>query len=387
MSTRTVRVPQGDTELATLERILVESFGTDGLPWSTWMSRLGHENLRVVAEDGVIRGGMGFYPFAQWWGGERVPLFGFAGVGVAPEARGTGLARAFLVETLREAREKETPLCGLYASSAAVYRSMGFEQAGTTQRWSAPIASLPEGDHELACTSFDADTDHSLRGLYETRARRWSGHLHRSEAMWERIARPYEGVARGYRFGPAHAPEGYVVYSHQAEQHLHFAVVLRDLVLATPAAARRCAALLRDLRSLASDVRWLGCSSDPLVSLLPEQTARPIEHSRWMLRIVDPARALSMRGYLRDGEARFRVRDALFGDTCIQLTVAGGRPEVSSVDSATLTIDTRALSALYSGFAHPDTLVLTGLVEGSRAELDALARLFADREPWLCDWF
>ena len=59
-----------------------------------------------------------------------------------------------------------------------------------------------------------------------------------AEAMWERIARPYEGVARGYRFGPADAPEGYIVYSHQAGQHLHFAVVIRDLVLATPGAAR-----------------------------------------------------------------------------------------------------------------------------------------------------
>lgn len=387
MSTRTVRTPETDSERATLERILVESFGTDGLPWSTWMARIGHENLRVVTEDGAIRGGMGFYPFAQWWGGQRLPLFGYAGVGVAPEARGTGLARAFLVETLREAREKETPLCALYASSVAVYRSIGFEQAGTTQRWSAPISSLPRGDHALSCAPFDPDTDRSLRGLYEARARGWSGHLDRSEAMWERIARPYEGIARGYRFGPAEAPEGYVVYSHQAEQHLHFAIVIRDLVLATPAAARRCAALLGDLRSLATDVRWLGCSSDPLVSLLPEQTARPIEHGRWMLRIVDPARALSMRGYVRDGEARVRVRDAIFGDTCLALRVTQGRAEVTPVAAADLTLDTRALAALYTGFAHPSTLALMGLVEGPREELDALARLFVDREPWLCDWF
>ena len=94
-----------------------------------------------------------------------------------------------------------------------------------------------------------------------------------------------------------------------------------------------------------------------------------------------------MRGYLRDGEARFRVRDPLFGDACFQLAVAGGRAEVTSIDSATLTLDTRALAALYSGFTHPDTLALTGLVEGPRRELDALALLFADREPWLCDWF
>ena len=41
---------------------------------------------------------------------------------------------------------------------------------------------------------------------------------------------------------------------------------------------------------------------------VPEQTAKPIEHSRWMLRILDPVRALSMRGHAREGEARVRVR-------------------------------------------------------------------------------
>jgi predicted acetyltransferase len=62
------------------------------------------------------------------------------------------------------------------------------------------------------------------------------------------------------------------------------------------------------LRTKFIEKRIVTLPSDPLVSLLPEQTAKPIEHSRWMLRILDPVRALSMRGHAREGEARVRVR-------------------------------------------------------------------------------
>lgn len=387
MSDRIVRAPIDEAERERLEQILIESFGADDLAWTTWMERIGHENLRVVVENGAIRGGCGFYPFAQHWGGPPIPMAGFAGVGVTPEARGTGLARTFMVATMREARERGIPLAGLYASSAAVYRSLGFEQAAATIRWCAPIASLPRGEASLACEPFDPATDTSLRVLYEARARSWSGHLDRHEPMWQRIARPYKGVARGYRFGSADAPEGYVVYTHDAGENLHFSVVLKDVVLTTPRAAQRLFALLHGLRSLATDVRWLGCASDPLVSLLPEQTARPIEHSRWMLRILDPVRALTMRGYAREGEACVRVRDPVFGDVALRLLVRGGRAHVETIEDAPLSIDTRALAALYAGVTQPGTLALMGLTEGPAAELEALAHLFADREPWLCDWF
>lgn len=387
MTHRIVRAPRDATERQRLETILVESFGSDDMSWATWMDRIGHDSLRVVVEDGAIRGGCGFYSFGQHWGGARLPIIGIAGVGVAPEARGKGLARTFLVETMRQARERGVPLAGLYASSAAVYRSLGFEQAGTTIRWSAPIASLPPGDAALPCGPFDPNEDTSLRGLYDARARSWSGHLHRNEAMWQRIARPYKGIARAYRFGSADAPEGYVVYTHDAGENLHFSVVIKDLVLTTPRAAQRAMALFSGLRSLATDLRWLGCASDPLVSLLPEQTSKPIEHSRWMLRILDPIRALAMRGYEHDGAARVRVRDPLFGDVTLAIGVEDGRASVQPIDDATLVLDTRALAALYAGQTRPSTLRLMGLVEGPDEELHALAALFADREPWLCDWF
>jgi predicted acetyltransferase len=271
-----------------------------------------------------------------------------------------------------------------------VYRSVGFECAGTTMRFSAPIASLPRGDASLACEPFVPDGDASLRALYEARARSWNGHLDRSEAIWTRIAQPYKGVARGYRFGSATAPEGYVVYMHAPhDATLHFGVVLRDLVLATPAAAQRFAALVHGLRSLGEEVRWLGCASDPLVALLPEQTAKVTEHGRWMLRVLDPVRALAQRGYLVDGQSRIDVRDPDLGDVGLSIVVRGGVAEVErrAFGGAPVTLDRRALAALYTGFAHPHALKGAGLVEGDPDQLARFAALFAGAEPWLCDWF
>ena len=385
-----VRRAENEDERVRFERMLQESFGSDDLPWSLWMERIGHENLRVLLDGGALLGGLGFYRFGQFWGGAAVPMIGLAGVGVAPAARGRGLGKRVLLHTLREARDEGIPLAALYASSLSVYRAIGFEPAGTSLRLSAPIASLPPGDATLACEPFSPDDVAPLRPLYESRARAWNGHLDRSDAIWARIGKPYKGVARGYRFGPASAPEGYVLYMHAPnDASLHFDVVLRDLVLATPAAAQRCMALLSGMRSLANDVRWLGCASDPLLAMLPEQTSKVIEHGRWLLRILDPVRALAQRGYAADGEASIDVRDPDLGDTGLAIRVRDGRAEVQGrpFGHAAATLHTRALAALYSGYAHPTTLFAAGLASGDRQTVTSLARLLSGGEAWLCDWF
>jgi predicted acetyltransferase len=391
--TDVVRTARDDDERAALAAVLVESFGNEELPWARWMDRIGHENVRVLAHDGAIRGGLGFYPMGQHWGGARVAAIGLAGVGIAPAYRGRGLARTLVAETLADARARHVPLALLYASSTTVYRSAGFEQAGTSIRYAAPTATLGRGDAALECAPFDPASDEAmapLRALYEARAQRWNGHLDRNEAIWARITRPYVGTSRGYRFGPADRPEGYVVYQHAPRpEGLEFTIALRDLVLDTPAAARRCATLLSDLRSLGSEVRWLGCAADPLVSLLPEQTARVLESHRWMLRLVDTEAALRERGYACEGQARFGVRDPLFGDLGLRLAVRDGRPELARepFDRMPTILHVRGLAALYTGFAHPVTLRAMGLLEGDLEPALSLARLFAGPEPWLCDWF
>ncbi|MGE0788656.1 MAG: enhanced intracellular survival protein Eis [Sandaracinaceae bacterium] len=390
MSTIVVRPAEGESDRAALDAILRESFGHPALPWATWMERIGHENLRVATVGGEILGGLGFYRFGQYWGGRSVSLIGLAGVGVDPRARGRGIAKRFLVDTLAEARDEGVPLAGLYASSVSVYRSVGFEQTAAMIQYVAPIAALPPGDGALACEAYDPREDGATRALYVERARGWNGHLDRNPAMWERIAAPYDAVPRAYRFGDAAAPEGYVVYQElPAAGALHFRVRIRDYALATPAAARRACALLYGLRSLGEELEWFGCGADPWVSLMPEERARADKYARSMTRILDAPKALAARGYETSGEARFDLRDPLFGDVGLHVRVRDGRAEVAvePFGRAKLTLDPRALAGLYANSMHPSTARAMGLLDGDEAAAHALARLFAGPEPWVCDWY
>ena len=93
------------------------------------------DEVRVVQRDGELVGAAVLIPMGQHFLGARVPILGVAGVLVPPAARGLGVARHLMVEILREAGARGAPLVTLYASTVPLYRSVGFERAGT--RWTA----------------------------------------------------------------------------------------------------------------------------------------------------------------------------------------------------------------------------------------------------------
>jgi len=74
-------------------------------------------------------------PMGQWWGSQRVPMTGIAGVGVTPEYRGTGVAIALVQDTVKELHRQGVPLSVLYPATQHLYRKAGYEQAGTACWW------------------------------------------------------------------------------------------------------------------------------------------------------------------------------------------------------------------------------------------------------------
>ncbi len=383
-------IPDAD-QRAALERLLQQSYAIPSIPWTKFFERIGHDRLRVSVQDGLVVGGLAAYPLAQFFGGQSVPLAGISGVGVSPEARGRGLAKAMLLRTLEQLRET-SPLAGLFASTTTLYRSCGFEQAGTVMYFSAPLASFPRGDRALACTALPPRTYEPLRAPYERRARQWTGHLDRSTAIWERLVDPYDDIAYTYVFGEdPSALDGYIVFlQKQNPASLHFHVIVRDVAMSTRAAAQRILGFLHDLRSLAEVIVWRGCAADPLLTLLPEQMHTVQRHERWMLRILDVPRALAARGYppLR-AEVHLAVHDATFPVNAGRriFSVEGGRGEAHEGGRGDVTIDVRGLAALYSGFATPYTLRAAGLIDGPDAALATLATIFAGPEPWCADHY
>lgn len=381
-----LRVPD-EAQRGELERVLRLSFASPTVSWARFFERVGFERLRVVCEGARVVGGLAAYRFGQFFGGASVPIAGVAGVGIAPDARGRGLAKGMLVRTLEQLRA-DTPVAGLYASTTTLYRSCGFEQAGTAMHFTAPLASFPRGDRALACVALPPKTHEPLHAAYDRRARHWTGHLDRTPALWERVVEPYDDAAYAYVVGDG---DGYVVFQQKpAADSLHFRVVVRDLVMGTRGAAQRILGFFHDLRSLAEDITWRGCAADPLLSLLPEQTQTVRRHERWMLRVLDVPRALAARGYPPiETEVHLALHDAQFPDNGGRwiFAVSGGRGRAERGGRGDVTLDVRALAALYSGFATPHSMRAAGLLDGPDEALVTLAAAFAGPEPWCADHY
>ena len=383
-----VAIPDSE-QRAAFERLLQMSFAVPHISWARFFERVGHQRLRVALEGGTVLGGLAAYDLRQFFGGTSIPVAGIAAVGVAPEARGRGIAKATLLQALAELRPT-TPLAGLYASTTTLYRSCGFEQAGTAMFFSAPLASFPRGDRALACTQLPDKAHAPLHAPYDARARAWTGHLDRTTAIWERLVEPHDDTAYAYLVGEPGAPEGYIVFLQKPKESLHFRIVVRDVAMSTRGAAQRILGFLHDLRSLADDIVWRGCAADPLLSLLPEQTQTVTRHERWMLRILDVSAALAARGYPpMSAEVHLAVHDAHFQENRGRrvLVVDQGRASTREGGRGDVTLDVRGLAALYSGFATPYTLRAAGLLDGPDEALHTLAMLFAGPEPWCADHF
>ena len=77
-----------------------------------WLKRMGVENIRLIREEKEIVGGLVVIPMGQWWNGATVPMTGIAGVGIAPESRGSGAALSLMQQTIKELYKNGVALSG-----------------------------------------------------------------------------------------------------------------------------------------------------------------------------------------------------------------------------------------------------------------------------------
>ena len=98
--------------------------------------------LLVDGPRGEVAAASHIRPFHQWFGGRAVPLGGYSPVAVLPEYRGRGLARAVVAGQYPDMRERGEVVAGLYPASLALYRSVGFELAGSYVARRFPAAEV-----------------------------------------------------------------------------------------------------------------------------------------------------------------------------------------------------------------------------------------------------
>jgi predicted acetyltransferase len=361
-----------------------------------WVDMEGPDTFRLVTRHGQLVGGMTVQRMGQWFGDRSVPCGAVRCVAVRPDARAGGVARFLMAESLLELREQGFPLAALYPATQRLYRSVGYETAGSKVDWLFDLHRLEVRERTLDVRAGGPADLPLLRELYQRRARGGQGLLDRSDWMWERVtlngleAEPRaiwilegddgaEGYALTHNAGGWGAPD-------------KMQVVVRDHVALTQAAGLRLLALLGDHRSIVEKAVISGGPALPLMHLMPQPVWTPPHKSGcWMLRIVDVAAALQARGFGpgRAGRLELDVTDDVLPANQGRwvLEVADGQAEVRPGGSGSLRLDVRGLAALYSGFSTARELSSVGLADGPEAQLDLATSLFAGPAPWMPDHF
>ena len=392
-------------DLEALAPIVGWAFGGGTSRALDWLRGSGAPQVRVACLDGRVSGGLLEIPMGQWYGGKSVPTLGLAGVAIAPEARGQGLALGLLRATLREARARGVALSTLYPSTFSLYRKAGYELAGSFCRFTLQLRQLPRSLRQLPVEVLGDSLQPSIEATYRDVARQHPGYLDRGAYVWNRVRRPDMEVARAFGVAGPNGLDGYAYLKVTAPRRLPLELALSDFVSRTPAALASMLAFLADHLTTAERATWTGGPCDPRLLGIPERAISAVIEDYWMLRLVDVKAALLARGYPELGHPALDVALDLHVDDEFlpensgryPLRVQSGvarleAPGSSSIRSGPATVpvvrlSAGALAALYSGFVSPAQLAFSRQLDADARGLGALSVLFSGSAPGLSDFF
>lgn len=337
----------------------------------------------------------------QWWDGAAVGAADIAGVAVLPEHRGRGLARSLLRHVLSAARARGAAVSNLYCTSAAVYRSLGYEVTGALRTMDLPALALnrsrPDSPTDIRAGQ-PADLS-SVQQLYEQVARTGNGMLTRSGLAFPP---PPEGqLPLGADGLTLVERDGQLVGSATWRRGAGYGdgAVLRvpDLLAVNRDAASHLCAVLGSWGTVTPTVRLrLLAWPDPVQSVLPVERLRVRQLDTWMHRPVDLMAAVGARGWSMGTETAitFRLRDPLleWNDRTWRLEATDGTVLLSPVDAHNSTVaelHVRGWSLLWCGAARARHLRTSGWLHGGTTSDDlVLDTIFGAGGPaGLLDYF
>lgn len=336
--------------------------------------------------------------FRQWFGGAEIPMCGVYGVATLPEYRGTGLASRAVGQLLHEARERGTPLAGLYPAAVRPYRGLGFELAGTFTEHTVPLGELPVGAGPLAIDEYRPQDLEGVRACYRGVASTHNGPIDCDDDDWwpVRILGPSfpDKIERAVVARGEGGIDGYASFVYEdatGDLDVSFKIGTKHLVAATPEALRSLLGYFRGFRGIGQSLTFHGPPADPVALLVAEQQVKPTWTFRWMLRLLDVAGALEARGFPPvSGQAVVAVDDAMFADNRGPFSIEAdhGKVRVSPAHAASgRPIAIGVLSSMYTGFLSPNDAVRLGYLDADDPAVALLTDLFAGPVPWMYDFF
>ena len=351
---------------------------------------------------GQLVGAARYHDMRQYWHGRPVPMAGVGGVKVAPEVRGRGVGRAMMRTLLGAMVGRGYPLSALYPATAQIYRSLGWEMAGGHYRADIPGRSLlallppdpevqaPPGGLAPAVRRAgpdDADTVIAVLDAIHAAARDCGPATRDLASVRRWLADP------GLFFYLA--PDGFLSYGWHGGTNKE--IMIRVLAAGSPQTARALWGIVASHASVTRVVHAILGPSDPVSWLTREPDVSLRRHWHWMLRVLDPAAAVSGRGFppaahasvplqLADpdlpgnaGHYTFTVQDGV-GSLIRGIT---GPTDASSAEPVVL--GPRGFAALYAG-APMTTLRAAGLAAGPSTHDGSLDAVFS-AHPFMPDYF
>lgn len=320
----------------------------------------GFEHLRVVEQAGEVVAHAFSFPIHAWFGGRAVAGSAIASVGVAPEARGRGVAGMLLDGLHAEALQAGSVFALLYPFRQGFYARHGYAPVATTQVLRLHPRAIPAAWRDAApgrVRRMRGEDRAGIADAYRAVARRGTGLLDRPERAWELDL--LEERRQFLVLDQDGDVKGYVSFRvHQTESHARAFAHVYEVVSASDAVRRRLFAAVSALGDQVGDITLGLAKDDPLEwALVDADRDRSgtfdVEHCLGivsagpMLRLLDPIAALMARGYERDGTIDLAVTG--MGPLRLQVEAGVARIATPGHEAAAVDVDLPALAAVAFG--------------------------------------
>lgn len=354
----------------------------------------GLDDVVVVEVSGNVVGHAFLFSLLAGFGGVDVATGAIASLGIAPEARGRGVATALMAHLHKRASRAGAALTMLSAYRQGFYARFGYASTSSRRRLALDTRSIPDEWRKLArerVRGVEARDREAIRSIHARAARRASGWVHRPARFWEMVCAREERVAlvceRPSR-RPSSSPRasGYVAFS-MTKAHFFAETKLEvdELIADDPETRRALLGALSLMKDQVSEIVVELASDDPLERALVDPDGRrfgtdSVEHELGtivggpMVKILDAKRALSARGYTADGVFDVALRDrGDASDVTLGVRVCDGRADVGAPLRRGAFRTTRAglAAVLFGGLSLLDAVTL-GLVDAEPRVVDRI---------------